>query len=79
MISHSWLLKTSAGALVSSFAENMGHIVSLRWNQMGDSLLSCGSEKVLVWDMNTVGSRQEFNFHSGIHCNLVLHLFHSVT
>ena len=44
----------------------MGHIVSLRWNQMGNSLLSCGSEKVAVWDINTAGSRQEFNFHTGI-------------
>ena len=51
---------------MSSFEEDMGHIVSLRWNQMGNSLLSCGSEKVAVWDINTAGSRQEFNFHTGI-------------
>ncbi|XP_034676329.1 WD40 repeat-containing protein HOS15-like isoform X1 [Vitis riparia] len=55
---------TPNGALVASFEEDMGHIVSLQWNQMGNSLLSCGSDKVIVWDINTVGSRQEFSFHS---------------
>ncbi|WKA09884.1 hypothetical protein VitviT2T_027495 [Vitis vinifera] len=55
---------TPNGALVASFEEDMGHIVSLQWNQMGNSLLSCGSDKVVVWDINTVGSRQEFSFHS---------------
>lgn len=52
----------------------MGHIVSLQWNQMGNSLLSCGSDKVVVWDINTVGSRQEFSFHSGItlQCSFIL-------
>ena len=55
------------GNLKYTSLKHSGPIFSLKWNKLGDLLLTGSVDKTsIVWDASTGECRQQFEFHAGI-------------
>eukprot|EP00300_Choanocystis_sp_HF-7_P019634 c20392_g4_i3.p1 GENE.c20392_g4_i3~~c20392_g4_i3.p1 ORF type:complete len:426 (-),score=79.74 c20392_g4_i3:227-1354(-) len=58
---HIW---TADGVMKCALNEHSGPVFSLKWNAVGDLLLSCSADKTaIIWDANTGFVKQKFTFH----------------
>ena len=61
------LLTFLIGELVCTLNKHKGTIMSLKWNEKGNYLLSGSIDTTaVIWNVKSGESKQQFGFHSGV-------------